>query len=75
MCKEDKGLPLAGEKTKGITSVDTNLGSQYPPKKVPFLEWEFQLMGPKDPSQESCKPGHLVPSTHCLDDETGAQRS
>lgn len=49
MCKEGKGLPLAGgKKAKGITSVDTNLGYQYPPKKVPFLEWEFQLMGPKD---------------------------
>ena len=31
------GLCLTrGEKTKGVTFVNTNLGSQYPPRKSPF---------------------------------------
>lgn len=41
------GFPwLVGRKLKG-SFLPTQMGSQYPPKKVPFLEGEFQLVGQK----------------------------
>lgn len=72
---ESHGLSLAGgKKSKKGSFCQYKLGVPISHKKVPFLEWESQLVGLKYPSQESFKHGDLVQTAHFMD-ETVAQRS
>lgn len=72
--EESGGLSLARGKSGEIISHHER-GSQCPLKKLPLLEWEFWLAGPKGPSWESFLHGELVQTAHFMGDEIVTQRN